>query len=107
MKKFLSIFVGLVSVISAFAQPSDRPLLRVQLSDRSPLTLAIDGRYYKKHGTALTVGDLPQGKHHVKVYAYYLSKHRSNAKAELLYEGNIRTKRGTFTNCLIDVNTGN
>jgi len=107
MKKFLSIFVCLLFAAAAFAQPSDRPLLRVQLSDHSPLTLAVDGRYYKKHGTALTVGDLPQGRHHVKVYAYYMSKHRSNAKAELLYEGNIRTKRGTFTNCLVDVNTGN
>ncbi|MGN6568998.1 MAG: DUF4476 domain-containing protein [Flavipsychrobacter sp.] len=106
MKKILSIFFGLFITASAIAQPSDRPLLRIQLSDHSPLTVAIDGRYYKKHGTALTIGDLPQGKHHVKVYAYYPPRRNGNARAELLYESNIRTKRGTFTNCIVDAKTG-
>lgn len=106
MKKILSILFCLSIVASAMAQPSDRPLLRIQLSDHNPLTVAIDGRYYRKHGTALTIGDLPQGKHHVKVYAYYPPRRNGNARAELLYESNIRTKRGTFTNCIVDAKTG-
>jgi len=106
MKKLLIIFACLfIITASALAQPSDRPLLRVQLSDNSPIALAIDGRYYKKHGTALMIGDLPQGKHHVKVYSYYVSK-KGTAHADLLYESNIRTKRGTFTNCVVDAKTG-
>lgn len=106
MKKLLTVFVFLfIFTASALAQPSDRPLLRVQLSDNSPIALAVDGRYYKKHGTALVIGDLPQGRHHIKVYSYYVSK-RGTAHADLLYESNIRTRRGTFTNCIVDAKTG-
>ncbi|HXS37513.1 MAG TPA: DUF4476 domain-containing protein [Flavipsychrobacter sp.] len=103
MKKlFLLIIMVLGAVPELFAQG----LVRVSLSDNSPVMIAVDGRYYKKHGRSVTVGDLPEGKHRIKIYAYSSSGRRGGGNADLVYEGKIHVEDGVLLDCVADVQSG-
>ncbi|MBA3827380.1 MAG: DUF4476 domain-containing protein [Taibaiella sp.] len=105
MKKYIFVILLVLAGSMVYAQSSDRPLLRVQFNDRTPVAVAIDGRYYHKHGNSLTIGDLPQGRHHVKVYAVYTNGN-GREDAHLVYEGSIKVWRGTYTTCTVNINNG-
>jgi hypothetical protein len=86
----------------ALAQHKNGSMLRVRLSDGSPLTLAVDGRYYQKHNTTLTVGDLPPGRHSIKVYSFMPYSNSRGGKAILLYRGTLRIEPETFVSCVVN-----
>lgn len=56
-------------VLFASGDASAQSQMRITLTDRSPVTVAVDGRYFNRRGTAITVGDLPPGRHSVKIYS--------------------------------------
>lgn len=103
---FFSLLFVLFISFHAIAQPRNRSVLKVSLSDGSPLTLAVDERYFEKHNTMLTVGDLPPGRHSLKVYAYSPNRRRYGGRAELLFSGRVRIDPATFNNCIVDVERG-
>ena len=90
MKNLVIVLIIIVCGINyAHAQSS----IKVRLSDNSPFNVAVDGRYFNKRGTSVTVGDLPPGRHRVQIYCL-MNNRRGRGREEIIYEGNVRTSEG-------------
>ena len=90
MKKFLivlMIFSGAAGICSAQSS------IKVKLTDNSPFNVAVDGRYFNKRGTSVTVGDLPPGRHFLQIYSI-TNNRRGRGREEIIYEGKVRTSAG-------------
>jgi hypothetical protein len=98
----LILFAGLADV----SAQSRKAILKVMLSDGSPLSVSVNGRMYDKHGKTITIADLPGGTHYVKVYEYKAYRDERGGHARLLYSGNIRTRRNTLTILNVSPETG-
>ncbi len=105
MKQLVVLFVLVVMSATGFAQ-STRSILRVQLSDNSPLTMTINNRRYNKQGTSITVGDLPKGRHYLQVYAYNAYRDKEGGYAKQLFGGNVKVQKGSYVNCTVDAKSG-
>ena len=90
----------------AFAQKENRSLLRIRLSDHSPLVADIDSRSFTKVSTSLTFGDLPPGKHKLKVYRAVQDYNGKFRHGEVLYNSRIRIDPQTFNSYTVDVYRG-
>lgn len=111
MKRAIFTFLFLLSaVIQSDARFPNREskssILKVRLNDDSPITIVIDNRRYDKHGTSITVNDLPAGRHYLKVYSYEDNNRTNRIKARLLFQGNIRIERNTIMTCIVDPRRG-
>ena len=42
--------------------------LKIRLADNGRFNVSVNGRYFDRRGTSVTVGDLPPGRHKVKIY---------------------------------------
>lgn len=71
--------------------------IRVTTSDRSRITVAVDGRYFNRRGTAITVGDLPPGRHSLKIYAVQQDRWGS-AYQTVVFQGRVTTEYRMVTN---------
>jgi hypothetical protein len=89
MKRLLFILFITGAITSAKAQS----MLRVHLTDNSQVNIEVDSRYFNKRGTGVTVGDLPPGKHRLKIYAVNQGR-RGRGYEEAIYDGKIRTTDG-------------
>lgn len=110
MKKILVLLVFFSFAVPQMnAQPEWRPeykgVLRVRLEDNYPITVALDGRYFQKHGPRLTIGDLPTGRHYLKIYTF-TPQGGADARAHLVYEGKVRISGEGITNLVYDPVTG-
>jgi hypothetical protein len=119
MKKivFILLFAMCVAPASrllAQQQPMDQPpaggggMLRVQLADRTPISIALDGRYFRNNGRSLTVGDLPEGQHYLKIYTHTPGRGEMYGRGgrQLLFEGNVDVYQGQVTMFLLNAYTG-
>jgi hypothetical protein len=93
------------------AQENNRSALRVRMTDNRPLTLVIDGRHFQRYGNVLTVGDLPPGRHDIRVYYYYPATAGNGykgyrAKAQLVYSGTMRLEPSSMYYCTVDGDYG-
>jgi hypothetical protein len=77
----------------------------VHLTDNSPITVSVDGRYFNKRGTSVTVGDLPPGTHTLRIYGGRSAYGRGGS--ELVYKGRIPTAMGQKTDFMYDPYSGN
>lgn len=101
MSKHTLFIVALLAVtISANAQS----LLRVHLVDNSRINVSVNGRYFNRMGTTVTVGDLPPGRHLLKVYKITYDRW-GRAYDRLVYQGTVNTSVGMVTNFLLDPRT--
>jgi len=80
-------------------------MLKVSRVDHYPITVAVDGRHYKKHGESLTIGHLPRGKHDLRIYTIS-ENDGGDLHAHLVFEGRIRIRAGELTMAVLDDNTG-
>lgn len=109
MKRIFWLTVALLCITaignSASAQRRSKPrsVIQFSLSDGSPLTIAVNDRYYKKIGNTLTLGDLPGKRPYIKVYQYRPYADGKGGKAELVFSGTIKIKPGTSYTALIDI----
>lgn len=109
MKKALTLVLVVFSLMStAYAQPR-QGALQVRLKDNKLLTLVLDGRHFRKYGNSITVADVPQGMHELKVYYFYPANDpryrnmRDNrSHASLVYKGRIHVDGGTMYYCAVD-----
>jgi len=101
-KKFLVIVFYLFTASGVFAQS----VLKVSAVDKQPITVALDGRHFNKHGESITVGDVPPGRHYLKIYSYRMTR-RGYDHEELLYEGRVNTENGMMTVFILDRENGN
>ena len=102
MKKLLAvlIFIG-TGITGAMAQS----YIKVNMTDGSPLNVSVDGRYFNKRGTSVTVGDLPPGKHFLQIYTMH-SDRRGRGREDVIYEGKVKTFDGGVTLVSYDPNSG-
>jgi hypothetical protein len=71
-------------------------MLKVRLADNNRLNVEVDGRYFNKTGTSVTVGDLPPGKHKFTIYTLQQGR-RGRTREEAIYTGRITTHGGYVT----------
>jgi len=103
MKKlFFTLVISVVSIASLLAQPR-RSIVKVRMSDNSRIAVSIDDRYYDKQGTSITIGDLPAGRHYLKIYRYTPYATGRGGKARVVYSGGLRLSEGTITEMTYDV----
>lgn len=103
MKKLLfTLILMAVTVANLFAQ-SRRSIIKVRLSDNCRLAVSINDRYYDKQGTSITIGDLPAGRHYIKIYRYVPYATGRGGKARVVYSGGIRLSEGTISEFTYDV----
>lgn len=102
MKKliFLSTIMAAISV-QAVAQS----MLRVRLTDNTPVNVSLDGRYFNKRGTTVTISELPPGEHKLRVYTYLQSR-RGRGYEDMIFEGFVRTYHGDITLFVLDKISG-
>lgn len=101
---YILVFICLAAT-TAFARDSRRSILEITLSDGSPLVVSINGRNYDKHGRSIKIGDLPKGRHDLRVYEY-LEYRKGGGRAKLLYSGRIKVAAGTINYCEVDIRNG-
>lgn len=109
MKKMnLLLLIIFICAETSFAQIR-RGAMEVSLRDNKMLTIVLDGRHFRKYGSSLTIGDLPQGMHELKVYYFYPAndpKYRNfrdnRAHAALIYKGRIHIDGGMMYYCTVD-----
>lgn len=101
---YILVFICLAAT-TAFARNSQRSILEITLSDGSPLVVSINGRNYDKHGRSIKIGDLPKGRHDLRVYEY-LEYRKGGGRAKLLYTGRIKVAAGTINYCEVDIRNG-
>ncbi len=102
MKQVFSILF----ILSAGSLTSQaQSMLKVSLSDKTPIKVAVDGRYFNNRGQTVTVADLPSGKHNLKIFALTTTR-RGTQIDEVIFEGKIKTYRGQLTKFVYDRNSG-
>jgi len=99
MKYLLLLLVCLGGGIAPLMAQS---MLKVSLANRQPITVSVDGRYFNKRGESVTVGDLPSGRHMLRVYITRRNDD-GNMVPSIVYEGRIRTSFGLLTDYVIDI----
>ena len=98
MRQLVILLFVLLANISATQAQS---LLRVHLADNSRINVSVNGRYFDKRGTTVTVGDLPPGRHYVKIFGIAYDRW-GRAFDRLIYQGTVSTSNGMVTNFLYD-----
>jgi hypothetical protein len=105
-KSFVLFLLATLSTCQLFAQPTDNAgALKVSLSDNTPISVSLDGRFFHKHGASITVNDLPGGKHYLKIFSF--SPGQNGGYENVLYEGKVRTQDGAMTIFVFDQPSGN
>jgi len=92
MKRLFIILIIVGTVAKAEAQS----MLRVHTTDNTPVNIEVDGRYFNKRGTGVTVGDLPPGHHRLKIYAMSQGR-RGRGYEDVIYDGKIKTTDGMIS----------
>ena len=102
MKKlFLVSFIITICSLQSIAQS----MLRVRMADNSRINISVDGRYFGKTGTSITVGELPYGDHHLRIFQYVQNR-RGRMFEEPIFTGMVRTYHGMITLFIFDKYTG-
>lgn len=99
MKRLLLLTLLLVCTISTFAQRGAS--LRIQLSTNRVLAVSIDDRHYDRQGTSLTIGEVPAGRHYIKVYSYHVSRNGAR-RPNMVYSGYIDLKPASRNMAVVD-----
>jgi hypothetical protein len=103
MKKLI---VVLMVIVCGNMHSIAQSMLRVGLRDgNTPINVSLDGRYFNKRGTTVTVGELPPGTHFLKIYT--MSRTRNGrGREDVIYSGRISTDGGMATVFIYDPETG-
>jgi hypothetical protein len=110
---FMKKIISLVLLVLAFAQIASaqphRGAIHVRLKDSKMLTVILDGRHFKKYGKSITIADLPQGMHDLRIYYFYpasdpayRSFHDNRSHAVLIYKGRIQVTGGILYYLIAD-----
>lgn len=79
--------------------------IKVRLTDERPINVAVDGRYFNKRGTSVTVGDIPAGYHSIRIFASRYTRWGGTSE-EKIYEGRVTTHNGSITTFTLDARSG-
>jgi hypothetical protein len=93
--------VVLLITFAFVAQAGAQAVLKVQLADHSRFNVSVNGRYFNKRGTSITVGDLPPGNHRLKIFKVTFDRW-GTAYDRPIYQGTIKIRQGMFTQFVYD-----
>ncbi len=88
--------LALLFVFLFVADTYAQSLLKVRVADDRRINVWLDGRYFNKTGTSVTVGDLPAGRHILRIYSMTMTR-SGRTRDEVIYEGMVKTYRGKIT----------
>ena len=91
-------------ILAAFAlhsQVSAQSVLRVRLADNTRFNVSVNGRYFDRKGTSITVGDLPAGNHYVKIFKVSYDRW-GRAFDRTIFQGTVRTRNGMVSQMVYD-----
>lgn len=88
--------LALLFVFLIVADTYAQSLLKVRVADDRRINVWLDGRYFNKAGTSVTVGDLPAGRHLLRIYSMVMTR-SGRTRQEVIYQGTIKTFRGKIT----------
>lgn len=98
MKKLiLLLVVAFMGIADAVAQSQ----LRVHLADNSRISVAVNGRRFNTRGTSVTVGDLPPGRHSLRIYALTYDRW-GRSFDRIVYQGSVVTRYMMATHFVYD-----
>ncbi len=107
-KIFLLLFLLISWAGIAVKAQNRNSAIQFKLRNNKLLTIVIDGRHYRRYGRSITFGDVPPGKHDIKVYRYYPNDdprydgYGTRARAVLVYKGRMYLDPATMYYCTID-----
>jgi hypothetical protein len=101
MKK---IGIIIVAVCSTFTGAFAQSMLKVRLADSSQFNISVDGRYFNRRGTSITVGDLPPGPHSLRIFALSVDR-RGRGHEDVVFDGRVKTHNGMATLFVYDYNS--
>ncbi len=101
MKRLLLLSFFLITGITCASAQS---MLKVRLATNERLNVEVDGRYFNKKGTSVTVGDLPPGRHRFTIYTVQQDR-RGRGREEAIYSGKIVTIPGYVSIITYDPDT--
>ena len=109
MKRMLLTLTFLLALIPALMAQDGRSIVRVRLSDNTPMNIAIDGRSYNENKKVITVDNIPAGRHRLQVF---LPGKKGGRKTKV-YDDYFKVDVGTYTYIIVDrykgttrINTG-
>ena len=98
MKRSVIILLLLVlSTTASFAQN----MLKVSTSDKAVINVSVDGRYFNKSGTSVTVGDLPPGRHFLQIYTG-IQDASGGLRQTMIYDGKVKIHPGMILLFVLD-----
>ncbi len=89
----------LISHFAASAQSGNLSILKLRLSDRSGISVNLDGRFIDRQTTSLTLDGIRSGLHHIEVYASQGYRRRPVR----IYTGTIRLAPATVNAGVVDI----
>lgn len=102
MKKLILSFVFLFLFLPFLFAQMPRSFLKVRLTDNTPISVAIDRRFYNEENSVITVRNFPSGRHYLRVFRWSEREQRN----VLIYEGDIRLQPGVYSSVIIDKRSG-
>ncbi|MDR3680864.1 MAG: DUF4476 domain-containing protein [Flavipsychrobacter sp.] len=113
MKKILFVVLVMAGVLPfanaqpGYDMPDNRGALRISTRDNSRISIEVDGRRFSKNASSLTVGDLPKGRHYIKIRVKVFERNDNEQRHwQIVYEGGIRVRKHKLTDAVLDINTG-
>jgi hypothetical protein len=94
---FLFLFL-LGTAGSVEAQQGNISVLKLRLSDRSPIAVSLDGRYIDQGTTSLTMDGIRPGIHRIEIYA-----DNDGRRPVRVFTGTLRLRAGTVNIGIVDV----
>lgn len=98
-RRFSLLMLCLVMAVTAFAQSRRYAMLKLRLSDQSPISVYLDGRFIDRGTNSLTLDGIRPGFHRLEVY----SEAGYRRRPVRIYTGNIRLQPATVNIGVVDV----
>ncbi len=91
----------ILAVFAMYCQVSAQSVLRVRLADNTRFNVSVNGRYFDRKGTSITVGDLPAGNHYVKIFKVSYDRW-GRVFDRTIFQGTVRTRNGMVSHMVYD-----
>jgi hypothetical protein len=98
-QKIALLLFSLFATAGAFAQGRNYTVLKLRLSDQSPLSVNLDGRFIDRGTTSLTLDGIRPGWHRIEVY----SEVNYRRRPVRVYTGTLRLQASTVNIGVVDV----
>jgi hypothetical protein len=97
MKRILLTLIVLIIALPALLAQAPRSMVKIRVTDNSPIMVGIDRRLYNERSRVITIDNLPAGRHRLTIY-----KPGRFTRRDVLYQGSFTIQPGTFNYIVVD-----